>query len=401
MTGYQKKDCIAMLLAGGQGSRLRSLTSHLAKPAVPFGGKYRIIDFPLSNCIHSRIDTVGVLTQYQPLKLNEYMGNGQPWDLDRERGGLTVLPPYQGKGRADWYRGTANAIYQNLHFIRRYRPEWVLILSGDHIYKMDYRKMLAFHRERGADCTIASIEVPRREASRFGILNAAPDGGGRVISFEEKPAHPQNTTASMGIYLFNTAVLEEWLERDAHDAASKNDFGKNVIPAMLAGGVSVYAYPFSGYWRDVGTVESYWNANMDLLGEHPAFSVNDPSFRIFSRNYAHPPHFIGADGVLRNAIVSDGCEIFGTVEHSVLFNGVTVEEGAVVRDCVIFDGCRIGKGAHVEYAVVTEDTVIPAHTFEGVPRGKGGGEPCVIDGAYLAAHIASDGSATEKEGALL
>lgn len=372
MIEYQKKECIAMLLAGGQGSRLKSLTEHNAKPAVPFGGKYRIIDFPLSNCIHSQIDTVGVLTQYQPLVLNEYIGNGQPWDLDRERGGVTVLPPYQSKNGANWYCGTANAIYQNLNFIDRYRPDYVLILSGDHIYKMNYGKMLAFHKEKKADCTIAVIDVPIESAGRFGILNTDRDGSGRIVSFAEKPAHPRSTTASMGIYIFTTAVLKEYLERDNADRHSQSDFGKNIIPAMIQDGAALYAYGFSGYWRDVGTLFSYWQANMDLLGEHPVFSVNDRSFRIFSRNYAQPPHFIGEGAVLRDSIVTEGCEIYGRVENSVLFNGVTVARDAVVRDSVIFGGAVIERGARVDYAIVTENAVVPGGATVG--SGKRDGE---------------------------
>ncbi len=378
MIKYPKKECIAMLLAGGRGSRLKSLTEHNAKPAVPFGGKYRIIDFPLSNCIHSGIDTVGVLTQYQPLQLNEYIGNGQPWDLDRERGGLTVLPPYQGKKGADWYKGTANAVYQNLQFIDRYAPDHVLILSGDHIYKMDYSKMLTYHREKNADCTIAVIDVPIEQAGRFGIMNLERDGGGRIASFEEKPRHPHSTTASMGIYIFNTDILRQYLTRDASDRTSSNDFGKNIIPAMLADGASLYAYRFAGYWRDVGTISSFWSANMDLLGEHPAFSVNDRTFRIFSRNYAQPPHFIGDSAVLHDSIVTEGCEIYGTVENSVLFNGVYVAPGAAVRDSVIFGGSRIGTDAAVDYAIVTENVSIADGVHVGEVR-REGAEPTVID----------------------
>ena len=281
---YCKKKCIAMLLAGGQGSRLYALTERTAKPAVGFGGKYKIIDFPLSNCVNSRIDTVGVLTQYQPLALNEYIGNGAPWDLDRVRGGLSLLPPYQGKRHSDWYKGTANAIYQNIDFIRQYDADYVLILSGDHIYKMDYSKMLAFHEEKGAVCTVATITVPIEEASRFGICNTREDGS--IYEFEEKPKEPKNNQASMGIYIFNTATLIDYLERDAEDPESSNDFGKNVIPALLSAGEPLYAYPFSGYWKDVGTISSLWEANMDLLGDAPIFDIADPYFRIYSRNFA-------------------------------------------------------------------------------------------------------------------
>ena len=296
---YCKKKCIAMLLAGGQGSRLYALTERTAKPAVGFGGKYKIIDFPLSNCVHSGIDTVGVLTQYQPLALNEYIGNGAPWDLDRVRGGLSVLPPYQGKKHSDWYKGTANAIYQNIDFIKQYDSDYVIILSGDHIYKMDYAEMLAYHEQKQAVCTVATIEVPIEEASRFGICNTRPDGS--IYEFEEKPKEPKNNQASMGIYIFNTDVLIRYLEADEADENSSNDFGKNVIPALLDAKERLFAYSFSGYWKDVGTIASLWEANMDLLGESPALDLNDYSFRIFSRNFARPPQYIGPKAVLKNS----------------------------------------------------------------------------------------------------
>ncbi len=353
---FKRKECVAMLLAGGQGSRLYTLTEKTAKPAVPFGGKYRIIDFPLSNCINSGIDTVGVLTQYQPLALNEYIGNGQPWDLDRSSGGVMVLPPYQGKDGAAWYKGTANAIFQNLNFIDRYDPEYVLILSGDHIYKMDYSALIAAHKERKADCTIAVIDVPIEEASRFGIMNTDEDG--RIIEFEEKPKHPKSTNASMGIYLFSYDVLKEYLIRDENTPGSANDFGKNIIPALLNDGKRLFAYSFSGYWKDVGTIKSLWDANMDLLGEEPIYNLHDRWFRIYSRTPALPPHFIGAGSSVHNAVVTEGDTIYGTVENSVLFSGVTVEAGAVVRDAVIMQGCTIKRGATVQYAILDSDTVI-------------------------------------------
>ena len=346
---FKRKECVAMLLAGGQGSRLYTLTEKTAKPAVPFGGKYRIIDFPLSNCVNSGIDTVGVLTQYQPLVLNEYIGNGQPWDLDRASGGVMVLPPYQAKDGAAWYKGTANAIYQNLAFIDRYDPELVLILSGDHIYKMDYSAMIKMHRANNADCTIAVIDVPIEEASRFGIMET--DENGRITRFEEKPKQPKSTHASMGIYLFNREILAEYLIRDENTEGSDNDFGKNIIPAMLADGARMFAYAFSGYWKDVGTIKSLWDANMDLLGDHPTYDLNDRNFRVYSRTPALPPQFIGCGSTVHNAIISEGNNIYGTVENSVLFSGVTVEKGAVVRNSVIMQGCVIRKDATVQYAI--------------------------------------------------
>ena len=325
----RKKEWIAMLLAGGQGSRLYSLTKNLAKPAVPFGGKYRIIDFPLSNCVNSGIDTVGVLTQYQPLVLNEYIGSGQPWDLDRQEGGVFVLPPYQKSSGSDWYTGTANAIYQNLPFIERYNPEYVLILSGDHIYKMDYEKMLKFHKEKEADCTIAVLQVPMEEASRFGIMNAQEDG--KIYEFEEKPAHPKSNLASMGIYIFTWKKLREYLEQDAKTPGSANDFGKNIIPSMLAANEQMYAYAFDGYWKDVGTIDSLWEANMDLLDPKVPLSLYDPDWKIYARNPALPPHYIAPGAHVQNSMVTEGCVIEGTVDFSVVFAGVTIEEGCCTR----------------------------------------------------------------------
>lgn len=366
---YQKKECVAMLLAGGQGSRLYTLTEKTAKPAVAFGGKYRIIDFPMSNCINSGIDTVGVLTQYQPLMLNEYIGNGAPWDLDRSMGGVTVLPPYQKMKGTDWYKGTANAIYQNLAYIDRYDPDYVLILSGDHIYKMDYAKMLSYHKMMEADCTIAVLTVPMEEASRFGIMNTENDG--RVYEFEEKPPHPKSNQASMGIYIFNYQKLRRYLIEDENTPGSANDFGKNIIPAMLASGEKLYAYPFSDYWKDVGTLSSLWEANMDLLGDPPVFNLHDRKWRIFSRNASRPGQFVGEGAKISDAMITEGCEIYGNVEHSVLGSGVTVEKGATVRDSVIMDDVTVRCGAVVEYAIVDERTVIGQNAKVGAPKADG------------------------------
>ncbi len=352
----QKKEWIAMLLAGGQGSRLYTLTRKIAKPAVPFGGKYRIIDFPLSNCTNSGIDTVGVLTQYQPLQLNEYIGTGQPWDLDRMDGGAFVLPPYQRSTGSDWYTGTANAIWQNSGFIDRYDPEYVVILSGDHIYKMDYSKMLDFHKEKGATATIAVLDVPMEEASRFGIMNCNADMS--IYEFEEKPAKPKSTLASMGIYIFDWKVLRRYLEEDDANPQSSKDFGKNIIPNMLKAGEPMFAYPFEGYWKDVGTIDSLWEANMDLLNPAVPMDLYDPSWKIYSRNPVMPPHYIAAGAKVENSMVAEGCDIWGTVDFSVLFSGVTVEQGAVVRDSIIMPGAVIRAGARVEYSIVAENAEI-------------------------------------------
>ncbi|MBQ9079489.1 MAG: glucose-1-phosphate adenylyltransferase [Clostridia bacterium] len=366
---FKKKECVAMLLAGGQGSRLYALTQKTAKPAVQFGGKYRIIDFPLSNCVNSGIDTVGVLTQYQPLVLNDYIGNGLPWDLDRTFGGLKILPPYQGQKGADWYRGTANAIYQNLEFINRYDPDYVLVLSGDHIYKMDYGKMLAFHKQKGADCTIAVLDVPLSEASRFGIMST--DEEDRIFKFTEKPKEPDSTKASMGIYIFNKDKLQSYLEADEADPMSSNDFGKNVIPAMLAAGEKMYAYAFDGYWKDVGTISSLWEANMDMLGEDPELILNDESWRIFSRHYSQPPQFIGKHAIVTNSVVTEGCEVYGTVKNCVLGAGVRIMHGAYVKDAVIMDGVVIGEGATVNYSIIDTDAQIGAGARVGAQKEDG------------------------------
>ena len=353
---YCKKECIAMLLAGGQGSRLYDLTKQTAKPAVTFGGKYKIIDFPLSNCINSGIDTVGVLTQYQPLALNEYIGNGEPWDLDRTRGGLSVLPPYQGNKVSEWYKGTANAIYQNINFIKQYNPDYVLILSGDHIYRMDYAKMLEHHKKTGASCTVATITVPMEEASRFGICNTNSDNS--IYEFEEKPKQPKNNQASMGIYIFNAKILIDYLEADEADENSSNDFGKNIIPNLLHNGEKLFAYKFEGYWKDVGTISSLWEANMDLIGDEPVLNMSDRDFRIFSRNTARPPQYIGPKSTIENSLISEGCKINGTVINSILSGGVVIEEGALVKDSVIMEDVVIKSGAKVYSAIIDSDTVV-------------------------------------------
>ena len=351
-----KKECVAMLLAGGQGSRLYALTTKIAKPAVTFGGKYRIIDFPLSNCVNSGIDTVGVLTQYQPLILNEYVGNGQPWDLDRSFGGVHILSPYQAKGGSDWFKGTANAIYQNLHFIKRYNPEYVLILSGDHIYRMDYSEMIEKHKKMNADCTIATINVPLEDASRFGILNTNPDG--TVYEFEEKPKNPKSTLASMGIYVFSAEKLYKYLEQDAKDKSSSNDFGKDVLPKMLASGEKMCAFEFSGYWKDVGTINSLFDANMDLLGDKPQFDFAKVEWKIHSRNPIAPPHYIGKTGKVNNSIIALGCEIQGQVSDSVLSYNVKVGKGAIIKNSIIFSNVEIGEGAVIDHAIIDEEVVI-------------------------------------------
>ncbi len=361
---YCKKECIAMLLAGGQGSRLYDLTKQIAKPAVSFGGKYKIIDFPLSNCINSGIDTVGVLTQYQPFALNEYVCNGAPWDLDRIRGGLYVLPPYQGNKHSDWYKGTANAIYQNINFIKQYDADYVLILSGDHIYRMDYNKMLQQHKATGAACTIATITVPMDEASRFGICNTNPDGS--IYEFEEKPKNPKNNQASMGIYIFTAKTLIEYLENDEEDENSSNDFGKNIIPNLLNNGEKLYSYRFSGYWKDVGTISSLWEANMDLIGDNPILSLADQDFRIYSKNTARPPQYVGSGAVVDNSLISEGCRIYGTVINSVVSGGVVVEEGAIVKDSVVMEDVIVKKNARVYTAIVDSDTVVEAGATVGV-----------------------------------
>lgn len=353
---FSKQSVVAMILAGGQGSRLGILTKKLAKPAVPYGGKYRIIDFPLSNCVNSGIETVGVLTQYQPLILNEYIGNGQPWDLDNMNSGVTVLPPYQRSRGADWYKGTANAIYQNMDYISRYSPEYVIILSGDHIYQMDYSKMIAFHKEKNAACTIATIDVPIAEAPRFGIVNINPDCS--IYEFEEKPKKPKSTKASMGIYVFTWSKLKDYLKEDEEDPKSSKDFGKNVLPNMLNSGEKMFAYEFNGYWKDVGTIDSLWEANMDLLAPNTQLNLHDESLKIYSRTPGMPPHYIAEGSSVQNSLVAEGCNIYGKVDFSVLFDGAYIAPEAIVRDSIIMPGAKILSGAVVQYSIICENAVI-------------------------------------------
>lgn len=363
---YNHKKCIAMLLAGGQGSRLYALTTKVAKPAVSFGAKYRIIDFTLSNCINSDIDTVGVLTQYQPLILNDYIGNGQPWDLDRTFGGVHVLPPYQAKDRMEWYKGTANAIYQNLSFINNYDPDHVLILSGDHIYKMDYNAMLEYHIEKDADCTIAVLEVPLDEASRFGIMNT--DEEARIVEFEEKPKQPKSNKASMGIYIFKKDVLEKYLIDDENDPESKNDFGKNIIPNLLNTNKRLFAYPFKGYWKDVGTIQSLWEANQDLIGEEPLFDIYDSNWKIHSRNVGIEPQYIAKNAVVKNSLITGGAKVEGTVVNSIIGSKVHIKKGAVVKDSVIFSGTTIGENSIINYSIIDENVTIGKNATVGVNK---------------------------------
>ena len=359
----KKTECLAMLLAGGQGSRLGILTKHIAKPAVPYGGKYRIIDFPLSNCINSGIDTVGVLTQYQPLELNDYIGNGEAWDLDRRDGGVHVLSPYQQIKGTDWYKGTANAIYQNINFIDRYNPEYVAVLSGDHIYKMDYAKMLAYHKEKDAACTIAMLEVPWEEASRFGLMFVNNDGS--ISEFEEKPKKPRSNKASMGVYIFTWKKLRQYLIDDENNPNSGNDFGHDVIPAMHAAGERLFAYQFDGYWKDVGTIDSLWEANLDLLNPRVDLDLSDGAWKIYSKSAVAPPHFISDKAAVENSMISEGCDNSGNVDYSVLFSNVTVEEGATVRYSIVMPGTTVKAGAVVEYAIIAENTVIETGAHVG------------------------------------
>ncbi len=364
-----KKDMIAMILAGGQGSRLGALTYKVAKPAVPYGSRYRIIDFPLSNCINSGIDTVGVLTQYQPLALNTYVGNGHPWDLDRSNGGAFILPPYQQSSGSDWYKNTANAIYQNIQFIDNFNPGYVLILSGDHIYKMDYYKMLAEHIANEAAATIAVYEVPWDEAPRFGIMNT--DEEGKIVEFEEKPANPKSNLASMGIYIFSYDVLRPVLIEDEADEKSSHDFGKNIIPKLLNSGKKLMSYTFSGYWKDVGTLSSLWESNMDILDSPDEINFRDASWRIYSRNPVKPAHFVAKDASIKNSCMTDGCMIYGSVEHSVLSHSVKIDAGAVVKDSVLMPGVHIKRGAVVEKCIVGMDTIIGENAKIGGSDGKG------------------------------
>lgn len=389
-----KKTCVAMLLAGGQGSRLKALTSKVAKPAVPFGGKFRIIDFPLSNCVNSGIDTVGVLTQYQPLELNSYIGNGQPWDLDRSDGGVHILPPYVKEGdKGTWYKGTANAIYQNIGFISLYDPDYVLILSGDHVYKMDYEKMLERHKAAGAACTISVMEVPMEEASRFGIMNV--DEHDMIYEFEEKPKKPKSNLASMGIYIFSWKQLREYLVADEADEKSSNDFGKNIIPAMLAAGEKLFAYPFSGYWKDVGTISSLWEANMDLLGDKPELDLSDESWRIFARHSASAPQFVGARAQVENSYITEGCEIYGTVKNSVVGPGVRVMHGAVVEDSVLMGDATVQPGAVIRYTILDTGVTVGAGATVGADRASGAAITVVGEDVTI------DSGATVQPGAML
>ena len=359
----RKHECIAMLLAGGQGSRLGVLTKNIAKPAVPYGGKYRIIDFPLSNCVNSGIYTVGVLTQYQPLELNDYIGNGHAWDLDRSDGGVHILSPYQQIEGTEWYKGTANAIYQNINFIDRYDPDYVAVLSGDHIYKMDYSKMLAFHKEKDAACTIAMLEVPWEEASRFGLMFVNDDG--EITEFEEKPKNPRSNKASMGVYMFTWKKLRQYLLDDEANPDSGNDFGHDVIPAMHSAGERLFAFPFDGYWKDVGTIDSLWEANLDLLNPKVDLDLTDSSWKIYSKSNPATPHYISSGAKVQNSMITEGCEVYGDVDFSVLFSGVTIEENAVVRDSIIMPNAVIKSGAVIQYAIVAENSVVEENAAVG------------------------------------
>ena len=353
-----KTKCLAMILAGGQGSRLGALTKNIAKPAVPFGGKYRIIDFPLSNCANSGIDTVGVLTQYRPLELHTYLGTGNAWDLDKSNGGVFILPPYARDKGADWYKGTADAIYQNLNFIDMMDPDYVLILSGDHIYTMDYSKMLDVHRANKADATIGVFEVPWDEAPRFGIMNT-DSVDGRIIEFEEKPPQPKSNLASMGIYIFNREFLSKYLKADAVKEDSEHDFGKNIIPAMLGDNARLYSYAFEGYWKDVGTIERLWQANMDLLADEPPFSFNS-AWTIYSSNPSLPPQYVGPEARVHNSMLNEGSQILGEVDHSVLFSGVKIGKGAKVTNSVIMPFTTVEENAVIDHAIVAQNCIITA-----------------------------------------
>ena len=380
------KEIVAMLLAGGQGSRLYALTQNLAKPAVPFGGKYRIIDFPLSNCVNSGIDTVGILTQYQPVVLNEYIGNGQPWDLDRLYGGVHVLPPYQKASGSDWFKGTANAIYQHISFIDRYDPEYVIILSGDQICKQDYSDFLAFHKEKGADFSVAVMEVPWEDASRFGLM--VTDENSQITEFQDKPKNPKSNLASMGNYIFKWDILRQYLIDDENDPNSDNDFGKNIIPNLLKDGRKMYAHRFDGYWKDVGTIPSLWEANMEVLDpENSGIDLFDNSWKIYSRNSGMTAHKIAAGAVVENAMITDGCRVDGTVKHSILFAGVKVEAGAVVEDAVVMGGAHIKAGAVVKHCIVGENAVIGENAVVGtMPEGDAKGVATIGPGVCVGAN---------------
>ena len=358
-----KKEIVAMILAGGQGSRLGVLTKSVAKPAVPFGGKYRIIDFPLSNCSNSGIYTVGVLTQYKPLELNAHIGIGNPWDLDRRDGGVSILPPYQKEKGGNWYKGTANAIYQNIEFVDRYDPEYVLILSGDHIYKMDYSKMLDFHKKNNADATIAVIKVPKEEASRFGIMNTNDDMS--IYEFEEKPKNPKSTLASMGIYIFNWKTLKKYLKEDELDKLSSNDFGKNIIPKMIDSNKKMFAYAFEGYWKDVGTIDSLWEANMDLISKGNGLNLYDEEWRIYSVNHSSPAQYIGVNAKVKNSLVVEGCHIEGEVNNSVIFQGVNIGKNSVVTDSVIMPNVTIGDNVTINKAIIGTGASVEGDSIVG------------------------------------
>ena len=391
------KEIVAMLLAGGQGSRLYALTQNLAKPAVPFGGKYRIIDFPLSNCVNSGIDTVGILTQYQPVVLNEYIGNGQPWDLDRLYGGVHVLPPYQKATGSDWFKGTANAIYQHISFIDRYDPEYVIILSGDQICKQDYSEFLRFHKEKGADFSVAVMEVPWEDASRFGLM--VTDSDCRITEFQEKPKNPKSNLASMGNYIFKWEILRKYLIEDEMDPTSENDFGKNIIPNLLKDGRKMYAHRFDGYWKDVGTIPSLWEANMEVLDpEHSGINLFDNNWKIYSRNSGMTAHKISASAVVENSMITDGCRVDGTVRHSILFAGVKVETGAVVEDAVVMGGAIIKAGAQVRHCIVAEDAVIGENALVGaMPEGEEKGVATIGPGVYVGSNAKVGPNAMVKE----
>ena len=374
----QKTECLAMILAGGQGSRLGALTKKIAKPAVPFGGKYRIIDFPLSNCRNSDIDTVGILTQYQPLALHSYLGTGEAWDLDRKNGGVYILPPYAREKGAEWYKGTADAIYQNLNFIEMVDPEYVLILSGDHIYKMDYSWMIEYHKLKKAEATIGVIEVPWEEASRFGIMNT--DEEGKIVEFQEKPEKPASNLASMGIYVFNWKFLKRYLEDDAKDNVSSHDFGKNIIPKMLDAGARMYSYAFNGYWKDVGTISSLWEANMDLLEDNPELDLHDSAWRIYSVNPAMPPHYVSSEAKIKKSLISEGAVVYGEVENSVIFSGVKIAKGAKVINSVVLPFTNIGENACVDKAVIGQNCEI---SKEAVVRAADGSITVVPEGEIV------------------
>jgi len=380
------EEIVGMLLAGGEGKRLGALTNNIAKPAVPFGGKYRIIDFTLSNCTNSSIQTLGVLTQYSPLELNRHLGNGKPWDMHRGSKGVSVLSPYTGKSGGDWYSGTADAIYQNIHFINQYNPEYVLVISGDHIYQMDYQKLLKQHKETKADATISVIEVPWEEASRFGILNTTDDL--RIYEFDEKPKNPQSNLASMGIYIFTWETLKSYLIKDARKKSSSHDFGKDIIPAMLDNNLSLYAYEFDGYWKDVGTIESYWEANMDLLDEDWGQALNNKNWRIYTNDSNFPPQFIGRNAVVNHSLINSGCFVYGTIESSVLFKDVTVESGSIVKKSILHPGVKVGKGAILERVIVMENTEIPEGTSIRIGENE---EPLVINQEILAGMLTLSG----------